>query len=210
MNFLAHAFLAAPDDSLVAGGILGDWVKGPLDTHALPPSFLRGVALHRAIDAFADRNEAFQRSRARFPPSRRRWSGILVDMYYDHLLAAHWPLWHPQTLEVFTQEAYRALAEHSSAFNDTKRYPEIQSVMAMMEKEDWFGHYATPEGLNAILRRMGHRARQPNPLAEGAQELTGSPASFAAFYEDFAEFLPAARLFVAHWLNQSPPIEASV
>lgn len=201
MNFLAHAYLAAPDEALIAGGVIGDWIKGPLDRQPLPAGLLRGVALHRAIDAFADRNEAFLRSRARISAARRRWSGVFIDMYYDHLLAAGWDDWNDRPLADFTAQTYLALDRQAAQLA-----PEVNRVMALMTSEDWLGSYASIDGLAAVLGRMGRRVRQPNPLAEGVDELIAQRAEFAA---DFAEFLPAAQAFVADWINRAPPSAGS-
>lgn len=204
MNFLAHAYLAAPatlarrDSGLIAGGVLGDWIKGPLDRQALPPALLRGVALHRAIDSFADRNEAFLRSRARVSVLRRRWSGVLVDMYYDHLLAADWTAWHEQPLATFTQDTYAALAHYQADFVRAQTHPTLVAAMALMASEDWLSTYAGLDELAAILARMGLRARQPNPLADAASELIANRADFV---NDFAAFLPAARTFATEWIT---------
>ncbi len=74
MNFLAHAVLAGDDPALIVGGVVGDWIKGPLPG-ALPADLARGVALHRAIDSHAETHPAFQRSRNRVSPARRRYAG---------------------------------------------------------------------------------------------------------------------------------------
>ena len=58
MNFLAHAFLAGGEPELIVGGVIGDWIKGPLPG-VLPADLARGVALHRAIDSFSERHAAF-------------------------------------------------------------------------------------------------------------------------------------------------------
>ena len=89
MNFLAHALLSGEAEADRVGGLMGDFVKGPLPA-GLPPDLAAGVALHRAIDSFADRHPAFAASRARVSPGRRRVGGILVDLFYDHLLARDW------------------------------------------------------------------------------------------------------------------------
>lgn len=200
MNFLAHAYLAAPDDALIAGGVIGDWIKGPLNGSPLPPDLLRGVALHRAIDAFADRDPAFLRSRARIDASRRRWSGVLVDMYYDHLLAAGWSDWHEAPLGDFVGGVYGALERHAGDLHH-----EVRPVMRLMASEDWLGSYASLAGLTDVLGRMSRRARQPNPLAAGTADLIAFRADFAA---DFAEFLPAARQFASEWISRAPPTAA--
>lgn len=192
MNFLAHAFLAAPDPALMAGGVLGDWVKGPLANAALPPAFARGVALHRAIDSFADGHPAFRRSRARVDPARRRWGGILVDMYYDHLLAAHWADYEQAPLSEFVDLVHAALLRHMAAL------PAAMPAARLMVNEAWLLSYGSEDGLAAILQRMSQRARQPNPLAEGLADLRHARAGLAS---DCAEFLGDAKVFAAAWVT---------
>ena len=80
MTFLAHALLSGDAEADRVGGLMGDFIKGPLPA-GLPPDLACGVALHRAIDSFADRHPAFVASRARISPERRRVSGVLVDIF---------------------------------------------------------------------------------------------------------------------------------
>src|SRR5574343_306846 len=108
MNFLAHALLAGEEPALIVGGVVGDWVKGALPA-GLPADLARGVALHRAIDSHAETHLAFCRSRNRISPARRRYAGILVDIFYDHLLARDWP--QPEPLSETTRRIYAHLAD---------------------------------------------------------------------------------------------------
>lgn len=198
MNFLAHAWLAAAldlgeqnDTALIAGGVVGDWIKGPLDRLGLPADLRRGVALHRAIDAFAETHPAFRASRARCAPERRRWAGVLVDMYYDHLLARDWAEWHPHSLSIFVATTYIAVARHASDCP-----PDARPAIDLMRQEDWLCSYATVDGLADVLARMGRRVRRPNPLADGMLDLLGQEADFA---NDFGIFIRDARGFVGQW-----------
>ncbi len=95
MNYLAHAVLAGPDPLLRLGGLMGDFVKGPLSPAPahLPERLTQGLRLHRAIDAYAETHPAFCTSRARVSAPRRRVAGIMVDMFYDHFLARGWAAW---------------------------------------------------------------------------------------------------------------------
>ena len=60
MNFLAHALLAGDDPALAVGGIVGDWIKGPLPA-GLPPDLARvdgtGSAGRRIATRCASRYE---------------------------------------------------------------------------------------------------------------------------------------------------------
>ena len=74
MNFLAHFHLAWPDQDLVAGGLEGDYHKGPVDA-SLSDGLQRGVRLHRAIDAYTDSHPALAGLRQEFTPRLRRFAG---------------------------------------------------------------------------------------------------------------------------------------
>lgn len=190
MNFLAHALLAGNDPALVVGGVIGDWIKGPLPA-GLPPDLARGVALHRAIDSHAETQPAFRASRARVSPTRRRYAGVLVDIFYDHLLARDFARHHDIALAGFTQQVYAQIAARSAELPVA-----VPPVLRLMATEDWLGSYAALDGIADVLARMGRRARQPNPLVGGEAEFVADAAGFAA---DFSAWLVDARAFAAAW-----------
>ena len=195
MNFLAHAYLAGDAHALVVGGVVGDWIKGALPG-ALPADLARGVALHRAIDSFAETHPAFQASRQRMSPGRRRYAGVLVDIFYDHLLARDWAAHHPHHLGFFCADVYRAIDSRLAHLPDTAHH-----ALRLMASEDWLSSYAQVDGIADVLRRMSRRARQPNPLAGGEEDLLADTDAFA---RDFAAWLPDAQRFVQAWCAANP------
>lgn len=195
MNFLAHALLAGDESALVVGGVAGDWVKGVLPA-GLSPDLARGVALHRAIDQHAESHPAFCNSRSRVSAARRRYAGVLVDIYYDHLLACEWMSHHHQPLGEFSTGVYRQIeARIDELPADAPR------VMRLMAEQDWLSSYASMEGIADVLARMARRIRQPNPLAGGEAELL---ADAAGFQQDFSRWLDDARSFAAQWCKANP------
>ena len=90
MNFLAHCLLAWPGQGWIAGGVLGDFVKGRLP-ESLPPELRAGIRLHRRIDSFANRLADMKPSVARFDDQLRRAAPVLLDIVADHCLALTWP-----------------------------------------------------------------------------------------------------------------------
>lgn len=190
MNFLAHAVLAGDDPALIVGGVVGDWIKGPLPG-ALPADLARGVALHRAIDGFAETHPAFRASRARVSPARRRYAGVLVDIFYDHLLARDWAEHRDDALAAYCARVYGDIAGRLDDLPEPAR-----AALRRMADEDWLRSYAGIDGIADVLRRMSRRARQPNPLAGGEAEFVAEAAGFGA---DFREWLGDARGFVAGW-----------
>lgn len=193
MNFLAHLLLAGEAEADRLGAVMGDFVKGPLPGR-LPADLAAGVALHRSVDSFADAHAAFRCSRSRMSTERRRYSGILVDMFYDHLLARHWSRFHAQPLTEFAQEAYRLLRIN------TPRLPAgLASIVPYMEANDWLASYAEIGAIGIALERMSRRLQRENPLGGGVVELE---QRYAAFETDFFAFLPEAMAFTAGLRDQ--------
>ncbi len=190
MNFLAHALLAGDDPALVVGGVVGDWIKGPLPGR-LPPDLARGAALHRAIDSHAETHPAFRRSRSRVSTARRRYAGVLVDIFYDHLLAADWAALHPKPFADYRHAVYRQVSERFADLPQDAHY-----ALMLMASEDWFHSYARIDGIADVLARMSRRARRPNPLAGGEAEFLADAEGFRA---DFQEWLADARRFAGEW-----------
>lgn len=190
MNFLAHLLLGPDEPQQALGGLLGDFVKGPLAAIQLPEPVREGIWLHRKIDSFTDRHELVQRSRARVSPERRRYAGIMVDMFYDHLLARHWQRFSEQSLEEFTERMYRAVAEQQDLLPDNAR-----TILLRMAEEDWLGSYAQLDNLHLALDNMARRRLRPgNPLSGAAFELEGD---YRGFEEDFLDFMPQVIDFAA-------------
>ena len=193
MNFLAHALLAGDAPALIVGGVVGDWIKGTLPG-ALPDDLAKGVTLHRAIDHFAESHPAFNRSRVRVSPERRRYAGVLVDVFYDHLLARNWAAIHGQPLQEYCEFVYGLIRDRLHDL-PVSAHPALK----LMAQENWLASYAQIEGIADVLARMSRRARQPNPLMHGEQEYLADVDGFTC---DFYEWLADTREFCRQWQNK--------
>ncbi len=181
MNFLAHLYLAPDDDEALLGSLMGDFVKGPLRGEH-PPGIERGLALHRRIDVFTDAHAAVRRSRARIPPQRRRYAGIIVDVFYDHCLARDWARYARQPLEQFAHRVYRVLEAHRDALP-----ARLQTIAPAMSRQDWLSSYREVGSVAHALERTGQRLKRGNGLLGAGEDLT---AHYAGLGEDFDEFFP--------------------
>jgi acyl carrier protein phosphodiesterase len=205
MNWLAHAFLSCPDTDFRLGNLLADLVKGS-DLDGMPPRFLSGVQCHRAIDAFTDSHPVPRRSRMRIRSDWGRFSGILVDVFYDHFLAVNWHRYTDVPLAAFTASVYGELACRSAALPEHAR-----RAARIMTAEDHLGTYARIEGVEAVLRRISHRL---SVRTNRAIALEGAAASLKTHYEgigeDFAVFFPEVRKHArGYYLNAANPAAAS-
>jgi acyl carrier protein phosphodiesterase len=197
MNFLAHAYLAGPDAAIQLGGLIGDFVKGPLPA-GLPEDVAAGVKLHRHIDSFADAHPAFMRSRSRVSAARRRVSGIMIDLFYDHFLALRWTEFAPDSLQARTTALYALMYEYLELLP-----PRLQEILPRMSSADWFGSYASSAAIVATVDRMArYRLSRPALLEGGGEELLTHYTDFEA---DFRAFLPDVLAFSREWLAQYKP-----
>lgn len=197
MNFLAHCLIpdravTQPHPDLIAGGFLGDFLKGPVP-EALPEELAAGVRLHRRIDAYSNRHPLIRRSCDRFPPELRRLAPIFVDVAADHLLARHWQRFHPAPLVEFTAEAYAAIEPHVARLPEHGRrffvYMRDQDLMAAYR-----GTAAMEQGLRSVTRRLG--------LEELDEEVAGAVASCLPGLEvDFLEYFPDLVVHAGDWLR---------
>jgi acyl carrier protein phosphodiesterase len=158
LNYLAHLALAAPDEELMVGGFLGDFLKGPV-AQSWEPGIRRGVNLHRAIDAYSDRHAQLAETREILPDEWRRFSGILLDMLTDHYLASHWSEFHTLPLEEFIRQSEQTLLVHVHLFPDT-----ASQAMERIYRYRWLQRYADIDFTLAALSRIGKRMRFDNPL----------------------------------------------
>jgi len=186
MNFLAHAYLAGDSPADRLGGLIGDFVKGPLPA-GLPPDVAAGVRLHRQIDVFADAQPAFIRSRSRVSPARRRVGGVIVDMFYDHFLARHWDEFHDIPLEDFAAQMYLLMDEHAALLP-----PRLLDILPRMREADWLTSYRSAPATAQALDRIALRLRRANTLAGSGAELQ---SDYAGFEADFFEFIADAQRY---------------
>jgi len=198
LNFLAHFLLSGDDDELRLGNLLGDVVKGRVEHYDHPGASERmrtGIRLHRSIDSYSDAHAVVRRSKQRIAARYGRLSGVIVDVYYDHVLAREWPTHGEGNLKVFADDVYRTLHEN------VMRLPEqVHPLVYAMSRGDWLVGYADIAHIARTLRNMARRNRVAADIGTAAEELARDYEAVAA---DFAEFFPELRRHCATFLATS-------
>jgi acyl carrier protein phosphodiesterase len=187
MNWLAHLLLAEPGAESWVGAVAADWVKGDARAH-FSPAVQRSFMQHRTIDLFTDMHPVVLRSQARIQAPYKRYAGVLVDVFYDYFLSAHWNEYCAQPRSAFISSVYDALAEHEPHLPT-----EVARGFRHMRDDDWLSSYASVDGIALTLRRLSRRLRPGNLLAEGAGQIV---VHMEALDEDFREFFPQLRAHV--------------
>ena len=160
MNVLAHALLAAPDPELMLGGLIGDFVRGRIDD-ALPKRVRDGIALHRAIDAYTDAHEDVAAARRLFDPPFRRYAGVLLDVWFDHLLARQWTRFGDGDLDAFSDRV-RSVIDAGDAILPER----MRAFAAYLASNDLPAAYRDTAMIGRVLHGMSRRLTRENPLAD--------------------------------------------
>jgi len=186
VNFLAHLHLVAPDRGRMLGGVLADLLK-PAEIAALPADVRDGVRLHRLIDGFTDSHRVVQRSIRRVSDGLGWFSGIVIDVYYDHVLARNWADYAAEPLRDFADRCYALFRDAASGLP-----AEGQRFAHHFAADDRLVRYGTTDGIAETLDRVSARiaARMPTravTLRDAMPALLAADADLAA---DFREFYP--------------------
>ena len=81
-------------------------IKG-LQYKAFDKNIQKGIFLHRQIVTSTDAHPNFKSSTKRLHANYGHYSGIIVDIFYDHFLAKNWNDYSSQSLIKFADKNYR-------------------------------------------------------------------------------------------------------
>ncbi|POF43067.1 ACP phosphodiesterase [Pseudomonas laurylsulfativorans] len=189
MNYLAHLHLGGQRPGQLLGSLYGDFVKGRLQGQ-FAPEIEGAIQLHRSIDVFTDRHPLVDVALSRFSLTRRRYAGIVLDVFFDHCLARDWALYADRPLELFTSDVYRVLSSE-------RQLPErLAKIAPHMVANDWLGSYQEFEVLEQVLRGISRRLTRPEELAAAMQELR---RLYEPLSDDFRLFYPQLQDFARNY-----------
>jgi len=186
MNFLAHIYLSGDEEEVIIGNFIADGIKGKR-YEKYPPQIAKGILLHRGIDTFTDSHPIVHQSTARLHKNYSHYSGVIVDILYDHFLAKNWNKYSEVPLDEYVQDFYKLLRK-----NFTMLPPRIQKMMPYMIADNWLLSYATVEGISKILVQMNVRTKGVSKMNLAVKELeeyyNEFEAEFTSFFEELIIF----------------------
>ncbi|HRJ31128.1 MAG TPA: ACP phosphodiesterase [Cyclobacteriaceae bacterium] len=182
MNFLAHISLSGKNPKIMVGNFIGDFVKGRNLLEQFEPGIARGIELHRAIDEFTDSHPIVAKSKNRLRPGYRHYSAVIVDMFYDHLLAKNWDHYYDEFLPDFAERTYRTI----ESFDAILPTP-VKFMLPYMTKGNWLVNYARLEGIERALSGMARRSRHESKMELAVNDLV---KHYDEFTHEFSIFFP--------------------
>jgi acyl carrier protein phosphodiesterase len=187
MNYLAHLYLAGEDPDLIVGNFIADSVKGK-QIELYSEGVVRGIKLHREIDAFTDSHPIIERGKEALRPKFRKFAGIVMDVFGDHFLSSNWSQFSDVDLRNFSERTYTLLHERKQHFPEKARY-----TLHYMSMQDWLQGYQHIEGVKRALSGLARRSSFESGMENAHKELE----RHYLFYQSiFNEFLPDLVKFV--------------
>jgi len=180
MNFLAHIYLSGSNEKLLIGNFIGDYVKGK-KYEAFQDTIKEGILLHRQIDFFTDSHSNFREAKKLLVPVYGLYSGIIIDLFYDHFLAKNWNDYSIVTLRQFAKWTHAVLL--SNFFHLPKR---VQGFLPFLIQNRRLESYATTDGIQKSLEIMSRYTSLPEH-SKKAMKILDSNHQF--FEDNFAGFM---------------------
>src|SRR5690606_20916646 len=147
----------------------------------------KGIILHRAIDTYTDTHPIVSKSSQRLFDTYSHYSRVIVDIYYDHFLAAKWENYSTIPLDVYVEDFYNLLQQKYDIL--PKR---VRQFMPYMLKDNWLLSYASIEGIGKILWQMNHRTGKKSKMDLAVHDLEKNyslfEAEFRVFFKDLEHY----------------------
>jgi acyl carrier protein phosphodiesterase len=194
MNFLAHILLSGDNEKVMVGNFIGDFVKGRKALESFEAEIVKGIELHRSIDLFTDKHPVVSRSKDRLRSKYRHYSGVIVDVFYDHFLAKNWNQFHDQPLPDFAEKTYRTVERFNGILPK-----EVKYMLPYMTKANWLVNYSKVEGIHRALSGMARRTSYDSKMDEAQNDLI---RNYNDFEKEFKEFFPALKAHCDNWLRE--------
>lgn len=170
----------------MVGNLLPDFTK-QISEEAYGAEIMQGVRLHRFIDTYTDTHPIVRQSKERISPLRRRFSPILIDIFYDHFLAIHWEQYSSSSLLESTQSYYEHLLRA-----DMSLPLRLKESIQRMPEIDLLYNYRTMKGMEHAVNRVSQRIRFENSLHGGVEELENNFTELEADFHPFFQQLQDA------------------
>ncbi|MES2515969.1 MAG: acyl carrier protein phosphodiesterase, partial [Bacteroidota bacterium] len=108
----------------------------------------------RKIDFYTDFHPIFLTSKHRFSKDFDKYSGVLMDIIYDHFLAKNFHLYSNVTLQEYANDIYAILHKNMDYLPEPAR-----RFYDYMTQRNILYHYSSIKGIETVLTHLSHRIR---------------------------------------------------
>ena len=187
MNYLAHLFLSFEDKDIITGNFLGDLISNKA-VKTYPAGIRKGVIIHRQIDSFTDEHPLVLKGVRRLYAKHHKYASVLIDIFYDYMLAKNWETYSTETQQEFADRIYAALLSNKEFMSER-----LQERVVGMTNANWLLNYQHTEGIAHAIGRVKKRVSRPDLLENSIESLLENfdemDKEFNVFFPDMIAFL---------------------
>ena len=199
MNYLAHIYLSRDNNLVTIGNFMADSIRGK-KYKTYPIEIQIGILLHREIDTFTDAHPIVRQSTKRLHKNYSHYSGVIVDILYDHFLAKNWLDYSKVPLDLYTEKFYEIVDSNFEILP-----PRIQKMMPYMMADNWLLNYASIEGIQRVLNGMNRRTKYVSGMDKATFELqkyySEFENEFTLFFKELMAFTEVKLIEITERLN---------
>lgn len=148
----------------------------------------QGIQLHRAIDHFTDNHDQVKKAIQLFRSSQGKYAPVIVDITFDHFLAANWSSYSEQELNSFANNFYDLMIENLDLMPE-----KVQWIIPRMKAQNWLYEYQYLDGIQQAYEGISRRANFRSNMAFARVDLENHydelQQCFSLFFDDIISFV---------------------
>lgn len=156
-------------------------------TH-VPDEIYAGIELHRKIDSYTDKHDIVRKATKRLRPHHKKYSPVVIDVLYDHLLANNWERYSDLSLPDYAKDVYKIFSKRMEVMP-----VRLKRSLPRMIEYDWLSNYKSLEGLKFTLDKMDERTSFPSNFGGAVDHLRDVydlfTEEFNAFFQDIIAYV---------------------
>lgn len=185
MNHLAHFLLSGKNPDMIIGNFITDYIRKS-EVGSFTPAIQQGIQLHRFIDSYTDSHLLTKECVSQMRKSQGKYTPVVMDICFDHLLAINWSNFSDSSLREFTTEIYQLLVDREA------QLPlRLSRNLKGMIEGDWLFEFANKKGLSFTFSMLGRRVKFDHNLEQATDDLYSDlefyNSRFLTFYKDLSE-----------------------
>ena len=163
----------------MVGNFIADHIKGNQFTH-LDTKIQQGIKLHRQIDTYTDAHKITRISKRRLHKRYGLFSGIIIDIFYDHYLAKNWNNYSVIPLKIYVNSVYNLINSYRIVLPE-----KTLQMIPYMVKYNWLYNYKYKEGIKSVLDGMNKRTKNKGQIDLAINDLRLLDKDFEKDFESF-------------------------
>jgi acyl carrier protein phosphodiesterase len=128
-----------------------------------------------------------RQSTKRLHENYSHYSGVIVDIFYDHFLAKNWKDYSDIPLADFVDNFYKILETNYTILPE-----KIKHMMPYMISDNWILNYANLEGIDQVLKGMNRRTKNISKMNFAILDLEKYydefEKEFSSFFQELIDF----------------------